>query len=151
MGKTFKASSAKQRGNMLLQYSGLYPFSRHGSAYIEANTAEKTTTKGFGHGCAFDTAEIRAPQICQRHGDDRCINPITFGVFKNLHNAALENLKIAIFGQAAFGEDGQQITLAQHFGGSLKCRFIKRRVFTAGCNGYGFEEFKKPAPGRFTL
>ena len=50
--------------------------------------------------------------------------------------------------QSALWEDGQQITVAQHFGCGFKCRAIQGGVFSARRNRDGLGQVKQPAQHR---
>ena len=122
----------------------------HRGAHIQTYAAESATPERPNHRAIFlDPAEVRAPQISKGHGNHRHATRTRYSLLsralQNLHDAALELLQRAVFGNAAFREDGQQVAAFEHLGSGIKRSLIRGRVLSTRCYRYRFGEAKQPA------
>ena len=130
----------------LTQQHGLHLGGGHWVAYIQAHTVEHAAPERPHHGAALlDAAEVRAPQVGQRHGDHGHVQAVGTGTVQDLDDAALEGLQLPVAGDAALGEDGQQVALAQHLGGTLEGGLVGLRVFPLRRNRDGLGQSEQPA------
>ena len=107
------------------------------------HAAEQAAPERLGHGRALDPREERAPQVLQRERDHR-----HGALLEDAHDAALERLERAVVGDAAFGEDAQQVALGQHLVGGLERGLVGGRVVRLRGDGNRLGEPEEQAQAR---
>ena len=87
---------------------------------------------GFTIAVPFSTRLKNEPhKFVSAIGTTGTVRPSRSAFSQNFHDAALEGLQRAVFGNAALRKYGEQVAVTQHFGCGFERGFVRGRVFAA--------------------